>query len=194
MDENMQHCPVKACTLLLITTSLAMAALALPGPTPPSVSRPQEYCNEKYMYCVSMPSSGKPEAHEGDAPNHGVTIKLPESGNEAWTYAHWDAALLESSRKAALNRVEMLLDEHPNAEVIMRRTMIAGMSAYRIRLNYEDTRPMTEELIIAYLKTKNESQGPGTLYEIGLRCSQRSYSINVSVLEALISTFRRTGK
>ncbi len=191
----MQHHSVKLCILLLVIgTSLAMLLVALPATTPTSFSAIQEYCNEQYMYCVSVPSSGKLEAHEGDAPNHGATIKLSEPGNEAWTYAHWDAALLRSSRKAALSRLEILLDKHPNAEAIMRRTMIAGMSAYRIRLNYDDTRPATEELIIAYCKPKNESQGPGTIYEIGLHCSQSSYSANVSVLEALLSTFRRIGK
>ena len=190
MDENMQYHSVKACTLLLITTSFVMAG---PGPTPPRISRAQEYCNEKYMYCVTVPSSGKPEAHEGDAPSHGVTIKLPEPGGEAWTYAHWDAALLESPQKAALNRLGILLDEHPDAEVSMRQTMVASMLAYRIRLNYEDTRPMTEELIIAYRKPKNESQGPGIIYEIGLNCSQRSYSTSVSLFESLITTFRRIG-
>ncbi len=191
----MQHQAVKLCTLLLvIAASLAMLAVALPATSRPSFSGAQEYCNEQYMYCVTVPSSGRLEAHEGDAPNHGATIKLSEPGNEAWTYAHWDAALLRSSQRAALSRLEMLLDKHPNAEVIMRPTIIASMPAYRIRLNYGDTRLMTEELVIAYCNPKNESQGPGIIYEIGLHCTQRSYSVNVSVLEALLDTFRKIGK
>jgi hypothetical protein len=195
MVENMQHHSVKLCTLVLVVvTSLAMLVVVQPATTRLSLSAAQEYCNEQYTYCVTVPSSGKLEAHEGDAPNHGATIELSETGNKAWTYAHWDAALLGSSQKAALSRLEMLLDEHPNAEVIMRPTMVANMSAYRIRLSYEDTQPMTEELVISYCKPKNESQGPGTIYEIGLHCSQRSYAVNVSVLEALIYTFRRVGK
>lgn len=185
----MQYYSVRFNVLLLITNSLVMLGpkLALPR-----ISRPEDYCNEKYMYCVTVPSSGKAEPHEGDSPNHGVTIKLPDPQSDAWTYAHWDAALLESSQKAALNRLGILLDEHPHAEVSIKPTMVSSMIAYRIRLNYIDVRPMIEELVIAYREPKDKSQGPGIIYEIGLQCSQTNYSTRVSVLESLISTFRRT--
>lgn len=186
----MQHHSVKVSVLLLITNSLVTLG---PSVALPHISSPEDYCNEKYMYCVAVPSSGKPEPHEGDSPNHGVTIKLPDLQSDAWTYAHWDAALLESSQKAALNRLGILLDEHPHAEVSMKQTMLSGLVAYRIRLNYIDARPMTEEIVTAYRKPKDKSQGPGVIYEIGLECSQANYSTSISVLESLISTFRRTG-
>lgn len=191
----MQRHPLRLCTVILAGSAFTLLIAATRRVTmQASDSAIRQYCNEQYMYCVALPTSGKAEPHEGDAPNHGVTIKLQEPENEAWTYAHWDAALLGSSQKAALQRFEAFFGEHPTAEVSMAPAMIAGLSGYRIRVSYVDVRPVTEELVIAYSKPKDASQGPGIIYEIGLKCSQKSYPANASALESLIATFRRTGE
>ena len=195
MDEDMQRHSVSLCTVILaIAAPFGLVAATHRSTMQASDSAIRQYCNEQYMYCVTLPSSGKAEPHEGDAPNHGVTLKLQEPENEAWTYAHWDAALLGSSQKAALQRFKAFFSEHPTAEVSMAPIMIAGLSAYRIRFSYVDIRPVTEELVIAYSKPKDASQGPGIIYEIGLKCSQKSYAANASTLDSLIATFRRTGE
>ncbi len=191
----MQRHSLRLCTVILAGAASTLLIAATHRITiQASDSTIRQYCNEQYMYCVALPTSGKAEPHEGDAPNHGVTIKLQEPESEAWTYAHWDAALLGSSQKAALQRFELFFSEHPTAEVSMAPIMIAGLSAYRIRFIYVDIRPVTEELVIAYSKPKDASQGPGIIYEIGLKCSQKSYPANASTLDSLIATFRRTGE
>ena len=194
MVENMQLYSVKLCALIFaVGASIALLAAAKPAMLQTTGSGIQQYCNEQYGYCVSLPSSGMIEPHEGDAPNHGVSIKLPELENGAWTYAHWDAALLEGTRKVALRRLEISLLKHSNAQVRMAPTMLAGLHAYRIRLEYKETLPTIEELVIAYRKPRTESESPGIIYEIGLKCSKSSYPAGVSVLEALISSFKLTG-
>lgn len=99
-----------------LTLAAAFIVLAS-GTAKPQVpeSDAHKYCNAKYMYCVDLPPSGKTKPHEGDSPNHGVTVDLGDS-SYAWTYGEWDAALLGSSQKAALRRRRMLLDEHPGGE------------------------------------------------------------------------------
>jgi hypothetical protein len=193
MDGNMQHNPVKLSTLFLAASWPLLATVAT-ARVQASGFGPQQYCNEQYMYCVSLPSSGRVEPHQGDAPNHGFKIDLLEPPNVAWSYTQWDAALLQSSQKAALYLLGILLDEHPSGEVSMRPAVIAGLSAYRIRFSYTDIRPMTEELVVAYRRPKDESKGPGIIYEIGLKCSQSSYSANISILDGLVGTFRRIGE
>jgi hypothetical protein len=189
----MRRHSIKLCTLTsAFAASLAAVAAAQPAKTSASHPGVQEYCNAQYMYCVALPDSGKVQPHEGDAPNHGVTIKLPEPGGVAWTYAHWDAALLASPQKAALGQLEVVLNKHPNAEVNMKPTVVAGLPAYRIRLTYADIRPTIEEVIVAYRRPKDEPQGPGIIYEIGLNSSQIGYSVNVSTLDALARSFRQT--
>jgi hypothetical protein len=164
--------------------------LSLPATAQITETDNNQYCNEQYLYCVNLPNLSKIEPHDGDAPNHGITITLSLPGNIAWTYAHWDAALLQSSRKVLLDRLKMINNEHSGAEVRVRATMLSGLPAYRIRINYMDTRPITEELVIAYRKPKNKSAGPGVVYEIGMKGTQGSYSANVATLNAFINTFR----
>jgi hypothetical protein len=141
---------------------------------------------------VNVPIKGKVEPHTGDAPNHGVTIDLENPGDVAWTYAHWDAALLGSSQKAALDRLDILLEESPSGRANIAPTMLAGLSAYRIRLDYADKRPMSEDVVIAYRKAEKDSEGPGRVYEIGVKCRQATYPECAKVLDALVGTFQTT--
>ena len=157
-------------------------------------SRDQQYCNEQYTYCVNVPSVGDVERHEGDAPNHGITIRLSDPNARAWTYAHWDAALLGSSQKAAVGRLETLLEDHPKADASIAPTMLEDLTAYRIRLSYNDNGQMAEELIIAYHPPRDKTQGPGVLYEIGLSCPKDNYPRDSKILQTLVETFRRTGE
>ena len=121
MDENMQRHSVRLRGLTLAAASIVLATGAAKPQVPESHAH--KYCNAKYMYCVDVPSSGKTKPHEGDSPNHGVTVDLGDS-SYAWTYGEWDAALLGSSEKAALRRRRMLLDELPSAEAkIVQGTM-----------------------------------------------------------------------
>jgi hypothetical protein len=149
-----------------------------------------QYCNQQYAYCVSLPSSGKAEPHEGEAPNHGVTVDLPESGNQLWIYAHWDAALLKGSQEAAFQRLAIILHEHPDAEVSIVRSRMADLTAYRLRFNYSPRQPMVEQIVIAYREPKDESKDTGIIYEIGLQSTQASYASNARILSSFISTFR----
>ena len=151
-----------------------------------------QYCNEQYKYCVDIPPSGKVERHEGDSPNHGIAIKMPESG-EAWTYAHWDAALLESPQKVLLRRLEIILADHPMAEVTIISAKMAGLPAYKVRFSYVKSRSLVEEIVIGYRKPKSPSLGPGIIYEVGLKCSEDRYPSDIKILESLANTFRQTG-
>lgn len=152
----------------------------------------QRYCNENYMFCVDLPKLGKVVPHYSGTTNHGVEIELPQPESEVWVYAGWNAALLPSSRKVLINKLDMLRIDHPNAKISVRHTILSGVSAYRIKLRYQDTGPMIEEIVIEYRKPKNESAGPGVIYEIGLKGSQSNYSKNIAIFNAFIDTFRET--
>jgi hypothetical protein len=189
MDEDMQR-------RLVISRILAFIDLcALPWL---SVAQPQrsgpagkQYCNEKYKYCVNVPDAANVEAHEGDSPNHGITIRLSDSGEETWTYAHWDAALLGSAQKVLVRRLEIILADDPTAEMAVASTTIAGLPAYRIRLSHSNG-SQVEEILIAYRKPQSPSQDPGIIYEIGLKCVQDHYLSEAKVFEILAATFRQT--
>lgn len=150
----------------------------------------QQYCNEQYRYCVTLPNVGKAELHEGDAPNHGVTIDLAAKQDLLWTYAAWDAALLEGSRKAALQRREIILREHHDAKIDVAPTKLGGLSAFHIRATYGGIKPMNEEIVIAYRKPKDKSKGTGIIYEIGLECVQSARASYVGIFKSFISAFR----
>lgn len=195
MDGLMQRHSVNLCAFVLAVASCwTLLGAAQPFITRGSSPDTQQYCNEKYMYCTEFPSLGKARPHEGDSPNHGVSIDLAEPGDEAWTYAHWDAAMLGNIQKMALHRLEILLDEHNDARVSMAPAFLAGLPAYRIRLSYSGVPPTTEELIIAYRKPRGDSQETGIVYEVGLKCKESNFSANVGALESLVGTFRLVGK
>lgn len=175
---------VAAFASLFITQGGATVNSALPAA--------DRYCNEQYKYCVDIPSSGKVEPHEGDSPNHGIAMKMPESG-EVWTYAHWDAALLESPQRVLLRRLEIILADHPMADVTITSAKIAGLPAYKVRFSYVKSRALVEEIVIGYRKPQNASMGPGIIYEVGLKCSQDRYPSDIKILESLANTFRQTG-
>ena len=187
----MRRKTVKSCALIFV---VSMFLGTVPASSRNSVVPSwvlQQYCNEKYRYCVDLPPSAKTEAHQGDAPNHGVTIELPDSG-KLWTYAHWDAALFEETEKAALDRIEIIFREHPDAEVNMARTILAGLSAYRIRFVYSRIQPTTEEIIIAYRKPKDKSKETGIIYEVGMKCTPSTYKVNMGTFESFVNTFQPT--
>jgi hypothetical protein len=191
MDENMRRQAMSLCTIILAGPVL----LAFMGGAPTDAralnSAAQQYCNDKYMYCVKVPPSGTAVQHEPDAPNHGVTVDLPQTGEEIWTYAHWDAALLDGSQKAAFERLEIIFTEHPDADVSIARAMLAELSAYRIRFRYTATQPMTEEIIIAYRKPKDQSKDTGIIYEIGMKSAQSTYKANAGTFKSFVDTFRQ---
>jgi hypothetical protein len=117
-------------------------------------------------------------------------IDFEEPGNEAWTYAHWDAALLGNLQSAAKDRLGILRVKHPKSGVKMEPAFLAGLPAFRIRISYADSEPITEEVLIAYRKP--EDKGPGRIYEIGLKCGKERHSKYVKVFEALVKTFQIT--
>lgn len=188
----MQRKAVKSLALILVFSMFVGRAASPRSPLAPSGGS-RQYCNEKYKYCVDLPPSGKAEAHQGDAPNHGVTIVLPDSG-ELWTYAQWDAALFEEAQKAALEQREIILRKHPDAGVTMTKTVLAGLSAYRMRFTYVDIQPMTEEIIIAYRKPRDQSKDTGIIYEVGMKCAPSACKANLGVFGAFVSTFQQVEK
>lgn len=158
-------------------------------------SRPKsdadEYCNQKYMFCVRIPRAGALQPHEGDAPNHGAAVNLPDN-SEAWANADWDAVLLGSSRKVLLDRLNMLYKEHPAAEFRIVPTTLAGIPAYHISLDDPNVMPVREEIVIAYSKPVKPDD-TGIIYEIGLRCSsQTGYAENIRSFDDLLVSFRLT--
>jgi hypothetical protein len=191
MDETMQrnHVVLFAKCFAILACVLAFAQSTT---TQFSSSVAQQYCNENYMFCVDLPELGKVVPHYSGTANHGVEIELPQPESEVWVYAGWDASLLQSSRKVLINKLDMLRIEHPNAKISVRHIVLSGISAYRIKLRYQDPVPMIEEIVIEYRKPKNESAGPGVIYEIGLKGSQNNYSNNIVIFNAFINTFRVT--
>lgn len=189
MDEDMRRVSIVVYTIVNMAIAIVVLAVAAPGQTEVPVSAGQRYCNEEYLYCVNFPSTGSVVPHEGDSPNHGVTIALEGQGNEAWTYAHWDSALLGSPQKVAVERLGMLIKEHPNAEITIKPVMLAELRAYRIRCNYQDIRPMVEEVVIAHRGHQKKSKDVDLIYEIGLKCPRVDYSKYSGTLEAIVSTF-----
>jgi hypothetical protein len=88
----MPHKPVTVGSLLRAVSVLGwIASFGMTGALVSARTGPrtEEYCNEDYMYCVRVPHGGKLQPHEGDSPNHGATIDLPQHEGQAWTYAHW---------------------------------------------------------------------------------------------------------
>jgi len=194
MDENMRHQAMNLCAAIFVIPLFLGFLESLPGDAFASSSVLQQYCNDKYMYCVNIPRSGKAVPHEGDAPKHGITIQLPQTGEEIWTYAHWDAALLQGSQKAALRQIEIIFSEHPDTDVSMASTRLADLSAYHLRFSYAGLQPITEEIIIAYRKSKDQSKETGIIYEIGMKCASSTCKVSAATFESFVSTFRLTDK
>jgi hypothetical protein len=176
--------------LSVVMGTAFMFMLITPMMAQPSSAKTERYCNEQYAYCAVLPSLGKIEPHEDNAPNHGVSVALDEDGSEAWIYAHWDAALLDSSPKVVSDEVGILLDKYPKAEVQIKPSMLAGMAGYRSIVRYVDNGPRVEQLVIAYRKPEDESKGPGKIYESGLKCKQDECQKYAKTLDDLIGTFQ----
>jgi hypothetical protein len=175
---------------LLCSTPLSVYA----QPQEENGAKQKQYCNQAYMYCVELPSIGTVQPHLDDSPNHGVSIDLSAKGNEIWSYAHWDAVLLKSAQQAALLRLGLLLDEHPDAEINIKLTTLAGLSAFHILLTMPGTVPTMEEIVIAYAPPEDESKGPGIIYELGVKSETKASVPVIQEFHHFVDSFRISRK
>lgn len=181
---------IAICVLLFLAASSPFG-LGVATARSRSKANADEYCNQKYMFCIHIPKGGALQPHEGDAPNHGAAVNLPDN-SEAWANADWDAALMGSSRKVLLDRLNMLFNEHPAAEFRIVPTTLARIPAYRISLDDPNLTPVREEIVIAYSKPVKPAD-TGIVYEIGLRCSSRTgCAENIKSFDDLLFSFRLT--
>jgi hypothetical protein len=186
MDGNMR-CQLAVGLLVMgfiVNPAESQTVVSASGPST------EQYCNETYAYCVNLPHSGKPKPHEGDAPNHGVTVDLQQPGNQVWTFAYWDAALAESPQKAMLNRLGILLEKHRDGTVSIEPTTLDGLPAYRIRLSYAAATRREQEIVVAYRTPADKSKDTGIIYEIGLDCDAPHCAQEARAFETFVASFR----
>ena len=182
---------------LMIPILLLIAALPSYGQHPWELGESETLWRQRYGNCdygmfVQLPDGVVGHGTLPPAPNHGITVRLPDVHSTAelriekenryiWINAEYNASDDSSIKGTAEYYADVFVrDRH--GKVTKHSTNLASLPATRLKVAYKSGNELViEELVIA--------QRAGIVYEIGLRTNGQSYAEDCRRFEQLMSGF-----